>query len=164
MRQPFTLFAAHIRLPLAKTALRRFLPRQCWGSYYEYQDGRGVCAMGQALYSLPSQAPSWGHGRPRNPHFPRGLWATIGNRHCQSVLPQIRAASGTYRSRALDLSTVWHPALPPSGRRGAQSDSAPLRYPRYAVHSHLPWWSPPGYQRDGRWTGHRRRAAGVLLA
>ena len=29
----------------------------------EYQNGKGVCAMGQALYALPSQALSCGHGR-----------------------------------------------------------------------------------------------------
>src|SRR5215475_12602932 len=32
----------------------------------EYQNGKGVCAMGQALYPLPSQAPPCGHGRSRN--------------------------------------------------------------------------------------------------
>ena len=28
------------------------------------QHGTGVCALGHALYALPSQAPPWGHGRP----------------------------------------------------------------------------------------------------
>ena len=36
---------------------------------HEYQNGKGVCAMGQVLYSLPSQAPPCRHERPRHPRL-----------------------------------------------------------------------------------------------
>ena len=64
-----------------------------------YQHGKGICAMGQALYPLASQAPPCGHGRPRNPCLsdPSGRGGTGGgqasdhnyswfNAHCQRIL------------------------------------------------------------------------------